>query len=111
MFASLSNKQIAFLKVGASYGRDVVKCGKVLRPGDPKNIKAEMLRTHYAVRRDRDRARELAAREANAKALAAFTQDEIAAFATKGEYSKRRYAIKKSSAMPMTFWRGTGYGC
>lgn len=68
--------------------------------------------TKRNVNRDVDRARDKAAIASMKLATSAFSDKELSALATKAEYDPPRSqgAKIKSSAMPMNFWRGTGYG-
>jgi hypothetical protein len=107
----LSNQQRAFLQLNERFGRDVVTNGKVIRRGDPKSNGAIVARTIKEVRRDKERLRDRNAIASMREALSLFSNEELSAFATKGEYKAVSVSRVKSSAMPMNFWRGTGYGC
>lgn len=66
--------------------------------------------TKRNVNRDVDRVTSKSNLEMMRAALAHFGKDEIEALATKGEYKKSPGQTKKATAMPMNFWRGSGFG-
>ena len=110
-----TKQQRAYLAIGATYNRDVVQCGKVVRRGDSKSTKAVVAQGLIAAKRDRERATDKTNQDAMLLALGKPLSgigpcNDVTAKVTKGGYGGRCYAKRKTSAMPMNFWRGTGYG-
>jgi hypothetical protein len=70
----------------------------------------DYVKVKRAVNRDVDYLKGKIAKAEMTAALAAFSEEELSAFSTKGEYNPPKVTFKKANALPMNFYRGTGYG-
>jgi hypothetical protein len=72
---------------------------------------SQYVSTKRSVNRDVDYLRSKSDKAEMVKALNGFTPAEQSALATKAEYkAPRSNGVMKASAMPMNFYRGTGFG-
>lgn len=71
----------------------------------------EFVTTKRKVNQDVDYSKGKIAEAEMLAAVSRFGVDMVAGLATKGEYKRPRDPAKKATAMPMNFYRGTGYGC
>jgi hypothetical protein len=66
--------------------------------------------TKRLVNHDIDRTIASYNKQAMRAALVGWSDDDLSKVATKGEYKASKGQTKKATAMPMNFWRGTGFG-
>lgn len=113
-WSQMNSAQRAFLSNGAKFARDTIVNGKVIKRGEPMNNLAMVMVAAKALDADHDRKAKLASRQAMLNALAVFTPGEISALATKlpagKAYGSGALNRRRTTAMPMNFYAGSGYG-